>query len=120
VAFAKKPRDFSQKINKTMKKAAFYSAVSEKIRDGKVIIIDELTLTEAKTKLVANAAKALKLTGKSLFVTEEYDATAVLAARNIPSVTLEEARLLNTYSVVANSNLVLTVGAVRKLEEAAK
>ena len=120
VVFAKKPRDFSQKINKNMKKAAFYSALSEKIRQEQVVVLDKFALAEAKTKLVADAVEALGLSGKTLFVVEEYDEAAVRASRNIPTVSLEEVRLLSVYDIVATRNIVLTKGAIKKIEEAAQ
>lgn len=120
VVFAKKPRDFSQKINKTMKKAAFYSALSEKIRQNEVVVIDKFELAEAKTKLVANAVKALELNGRVMFVLEEYSADALKASNNIPDVGVCEARTLNVYDIVATKNLVITQDAIKKMEEAAK
>lgn len=120
VVFAKKPRDFSQKINKTMKKAAFYSALSEKIRQNEVVVIDKFELAEVKTKLVANAVKALELNGRVMFVLEEYSADALKASNNIPNVGVCEARTLNVYDIVATKNLVITQDAIKKMEEAAK
>lgn len=120
VVFAKKPRDFSQKINKNMKRAAFISAISEKIRNNEVIVLDEFALKEAKTKLVANTVENLKLNGSVIFVVEEYDESAVRATRNIPTVSLAEARQLNVYEVVANKYVVITKSAIQKIEEAAK
>ena len=120
VVFAKKPRDFSQKINKAMRRAAFYSAFSEKIRQNEVTVLDKCELAEAKTKAVAGAVKALGITGKAMFVLGAYDPKVVLAARNIPDVTVCEARTLNVYDIVANKNLVVTVEALKQIEEAAK
>lgn len=120
VVFAKKPRDFSQKINKNMKRAAFISAISEKIRNNEVIVLDEFALKEAKTKLVANTVENLKLNGSVIFVVEEYDESAVRATRNIPTVSLAEVRQLNVYEVVANKYVVITKSAIQKIEEAAK
>lgn len=120
VVFAKKPRDFSQKINKTMKKAAFLSAISEKIRQNEVVVLDKFALGEVKTKHVANAIDALGIKGKVMFVLGEYDANALLATRNIPGAGVAEARTLSVYDVVATKNLVITVDAIKKLEEAVK
>lgn len=120
VVFAKKPRDFSQKINKNMKRAAFISAISEKIRNNEVIVLDEFALKEAKTKLVANTVENLKLNGSVIFVVEEYDESAVRATRNIPTVSLAEVRQLNVYEIVANKYVVITKSAIKKIEEAAK
>ena len=120
VVFAKKPRDFSQKINKTMKKAAFLSAISEKIRQNEVVVLDKLALSEAKTKHVAKTVEALGVKGKVMFVLGEYDADVLLASRNIPTVSVSEARTLSVYDIVATKNLVLTVDALKKIEEAVK
>jgi len=119
VVFAKKPRDFSQKVNKTMKKAAFYSALSEKLRQNEITVLDEFKIQEPKTKLVASAVDALKLDGRILFVVEEHDEFALRASGNIPEVSLSEVRMLNVYDIVSIKNLVLTKGAIKKLEEAA-
>ncbi len=120
VVFAKKPRDFSQKINKTMKRAALYSALSEKIRQNEVTIIENFEIGEAKTKNVANAVSALGLKGRVMFVTENYDEVALRASANIPTIALCESRLLNVYDIVSTSNIVLTKDAIKKLEEAAQ
>lgn len=120
VVFAKKPRDFSQKINKNMKRAALYSALSQKIRQGELTLLDKFELAEAKTKLVAGAVKALSLDGKVLFVLGEYNPQAVIASNNIPTVGVCESRQLNVYDIVSTKNLVLTLDAVRELEEDAQ
>ncbi len=120
VVFAKKPRDFSQKINKSMKSAAFYSALSEKLRQNEVVVLDSFALAEAKTKLVANCVKALNVNGKSLIVLGEYDQVALKASNNIPTVNVCEARTLNVYDIVATKNIIITVDALKKLEEAAQ
>ncbi|MCQ2602607.1 MAG: 50S ribosomal protein L4 [Clostridia bacterium] len=120
VVFAKKPRDFSQKINKSMKDAAFKSALSEKIRQNEVIVLDKFELAEAKTKLVADTMENIKVAGSAIIVTDEYDEKAVLATRNIPTVSLAEVRQLSVYEVVANKCVVITKAAIKKIEEAAK
>ena len=120
IVFAKKPRDFSQKVNKTMKKAAFLSAISEKIRQSEVTVLDKLALKEAKTKLFQNVIDALKLEGKVIFVTEGYDETLIRAIRNIPDAQVQEARTLSVYDIVANRNLVFTKSAIEQVEEANK
>ena len=120
VVFAKKPRDFSQKISKTMRQSAFLSAISEKIRQSEVTVLDKLTLKEAKTKLFQNSIDALKRNGKTIFVTEGYDETLNRAIKNIPDAKVEEVRTLSVYDIVANRNLVMTKSAIEKIEEANK
>ncbi|MDE7372511.1 MAG: 50S ribosomal protein L4, partial [Clostridia bacterium] len=80
----------------------------------------KLALREAKTKHVAKTVEALGVKGKVMFVLGEYDADVLLAARNIPTVSVSEARTLSVYDVVATKNLVLTVDAIKKIEEAVK
>jgi len=118
VVFAKKPRDFSQKINKGMKTAAFYSALSEKIRQNEVVVLDKFAIDAVKTKNVAKAVKALDLNGSVLFVLGDYNKDAVVASKNIPNVNVCEANLFNVYEVVATKNIVITTDALKKLEEA--
>lgn len=120
VVFAKKPRDFSQKINKNMKTAAFYSALSQKIRQNELVVVDKFELDAVKTKLVANAVKALKVEGKALIVLDEYNQDVLKASNNIPTVSVCEARTLNVYDVVATKNVIVTVDALKKIEEAAQ
>ena len=103
-----------------MKTAAFYSALSEKIRQNEVVVLDKFALAEAKTKLVAGTVKALSLNGKVMFVLDEYDQVALKASKNIPSVEVCEARTLSVYDVVATKDIVITVDALKKLEEAAQ
>jgi large subunit ribosomal protein L4 len=120
IIFAKKPRDFSKKINKTMKREAFLSAVSQKIRQSELSVLDKLELKEGKTKLVAGVIDALKLTGKTIFVVDGYNEILLRAAGNIPQVEVREARTLSVYDVVNAKNLILTKGAVAQIEEANK
>ena len=120
VVCAKKPRDFSQKINKTMKTAAFYSALSEKIRQNEVVVLDKFALAEVKTKLVASAVKALSLNGKVMFVLDEYNKDALVASKNIPTVDVCEASTPTAPAAAATKNIAITVDALKKLEEAAQ
>ena len=117
IVFAKKPRSFSSKINKGMKDAAFLSALSEKIRQGEVIVLDKFALKEAKTKLVANCIDALKLDGTARFVLADYNADAVLATRNMPEVAVAEMRTLSVYEVVSTKTLVIEQNALKQIEE---
>ncbi len=120
IVFAKKPRDFSQKINKTMKKAAFYSALSEKIRQNEVVVLDKFEIAEPKTKLVSDAIGAIGVKGNTLLVVEEHDETTLRASRNIPTLALCEVRQLNVYDIVSMKNVVISTAAIKKIEEAAK
>lgn len=118
VVFAPKPRDFSQKINKFAKRQALLSAVSQKIRQDEVIILDDIKLKEAKTKEVATILKNLKLDKSALFVVAEDDKDLLRAANNIPQVEVINADLLNVYDVVKVAKCVVTKAAAEKIEEA--
>ena len=118
VVFGPKPRDFSKKLNKQVKKIAFASAVSEKLRQNEIVFIDEFKLAEPKTKEVIKFLDAHKLDRTVVIVTEQKNADALRAAGNLQNVQIQIAELLSTYDVVANSKVVMTQGAVKSLEEA--
>ena len=117
IVFAKKPRSFTTKVNKAMKNSAFLSALSEKIRQNEVVVLDSFDLSAAKTKEVSNCVKALKLDGRVEFVLAAYDADALLATRNMPEVSVAEMRTLSVYEVVSTKNLVIEQEALKQLEE---
>lgn len=117
VVFAPKPRDFSQKINQKMKVAALKSALSAKVRDNEMTIINEVKAENGKTKEIATILKNLKLDKRVLLVVSEHDELVIRACRNIENVTLINASLINVYDVVANANCVMTKDAVKKIEE---
>ncbi len=118
VVFAPKPRDFSKKLNKQVKKIAFASALSEKLRQKEVIFLDEFKLSEPKTKEVVKFLEALKLDKSVVIVTDVKNEDALRASGNLQNVKIQIADLLSTYDVVANNKIVLTKDAVKSLEEA--
>lgn len=118
VVFAPKPRDFSKKLNKQVKKIAFASAMSEKLRQNEIVFIDEFKLAEPKTKEVVKFLNAFGFDKSVVIVTDEKNADALRAAGNLQNVQIQIAELLSTYDVVANSKVVLTKEAVKSLEEA--
>ena len=121
IIFAPKPRDFSQKVNKSMKKAAFKSAISAKIADNEVVVLDQVKLEQPKTKLFQQILNNFKVDGKNvMFVMNEQNETVLRAANNIPNVEVTYADVLCTYDVVANTKLYITKDAIKKLEEAYK
>lgn len=120
VVFAPKPRDFSQKINKTAKRVALVSALSAKLSDGNMIVVDKIQLKNAKTKEMAAVIKALGVEKRALLVVTDEDAAVVRAARNIPDITTIASELINVYDVVANEKFIATQAAVKKIEEAYK
>ena len=118
VVFAPKPRDFSQKVNKKMRDIAFSSAVSQKIRQGEVFILDEINFADAKTKAAAEFLKTFGLNKRTIIVTNGKDDNAIKATNNIQKVSVVDASLLNVAEVVENTYVVFTKDAIKKLEEA--
>ncbi len=117
VVFAPKPRDFSQKINKKMKIAATTNALSAKVADANLIVIDQITLEEAKTKLVAKMLKDFAITSKVLFVIEENNEAVLRACANIPNVSVITADLVNVYDLASNTKCIASKAAIQKIEE---
>ena len=116
VVFAPVPRDYSFKMNKKEKRAALKSALTSKVQDKKLIVVDELKFDEIKTKSFANVMKNLNVT-KGLVVLAENDANVVLSAKNIPTVQTTLTNTLNVYDVMKAGTVVLTKDAVAKMEE---
>ena len=123
VAFAPKPRDFSTKINKKQKAAAFVSAISGKFHDKEVIVLKDLKIKEAKTKHVATLLEALVKakvgiteTSKVLFVKCGLDSDFVRAAANIPNIKVTTAAQLSVLDIVTCKFIVTGVAAIRGIE----
>lgn len=118
VVFAPKSRDFSKKMNLTAKRGAFVSALSKKLADGELIVVDELKVSAPKTKEMDAFRKALKLDKRTVVVMDENNKDVILAARNLEKFSTISVGEINTYEIVANAIVVLTKGSVKKLEEA--
>ena len=116
VVFAPKPRDYRLSVNKKMKRVALASALSSKVADEKLIVVDSLELNEMKTREMAKALTALKAV-KPLIVIPENDEKVVKAARNIEGVEVSFVGTLNTYEILKHDTLVMTQGAASKIEE---
>ena len=115
VAFGPKPRSYVQKINKKVQQLAFRRALSDRIREGAVKIVDDLSVAEPRTKLVAGLLKNLGLDG-ALLVTKAVDTNLCLAARNIREVAVLSARDVGVWHVVRYKNLVVSRAAWDVLE----
>lgn len=118
VVFAPKPRDFSKKVNKNAKRIALLSALSKKIADGEVVLLDKFELAQAKTKEAQKFLDAFKFNGTVVVVNDKNTMDLVKATRNINTLSLVNMDLLNVYDVVSNKTVVLTESAIKKLEEA--
>ena len=116
VVFAPVPRDYSFKLNKKEKRAALKSALSSRVQDGKLIVVDELKLDEIKTKQFANIMSNLKVE-KALVVLSERNENVVMSARNLPAVKTALTNTINVYDILKYNTLVLTKDAVKSIEE---
>ena len=116
IVFAPKPRDYSFKMNKKEKKLALLSALSSKVADNKIVVLDEFKLDEIKTKKFAEVMNNLKVS-KALVVLEGENKNVVLSGRNIPTVKVSATNEINTYDVLKYDTLVVTKAAVEKLQE---
>ena len=116
VVFAPVPRDYSFKMNKKEKRIALLSALSSKVADNKIVVLDAFNLDEVKTKKFAEVMSNLKV-DKALVVIEGENKNVVLSGRNIPTVKVSATNEINTYDVLKYETLVVTKAAVEKLEE---
>ena len=118
VVFAPKSRDFSKGMNKKAKRAALVSALSRKLADGEIIVLENLAVVDGKTKEIAAMQKALNLTRSAIIYMDKADEKVVIAARNIENLSTLPVEQLSVYEIVANEKVVLTKEAVKMIEEA--
>ena len=116
VVFAPVPRDYSFKMNKKEKKAALKSALTSKVQDAKLIVVDELKFDAIKTKNFATVMSNLNV-NKGLVVLAENDTNVVLSARNMADVNTTLVNSINVYDIMTAKTVVLTKDAVAKIEE---
>lgn len=116
VVFAPKPRDYSFKLNKKVKKLALKSALTTKVTDKKFIVVDELKLNEVKTKEMKKVLDALKI-NKALIILEDDNKNVVLSARNLEGIKTTSVNTINTYDLLKYESCVITKEAVGKIEE---
>ena len=116
IIWAPKPRDYSFKMNKKERRAALRSALTSKVQDEKLIVLENLELNEIKTKEMVRVLNNLKAE-KALVVTAEDNKNVVLSARNIEDVMTATPATINVYDVMKQKTLVLTKDAVAAIEE---
>ena len=114
--FAPVPRDYSFKMNRKEKRAALKGALTSRLQDGKLIVIDELKLDEIKTSAMAQFMKDLKLE-KAMIVTADHDTNVVISARNIPELSTTQVGKLSVYDILNGGTLVLTRDTAEKIGE---
>ena len=117
VVFGPKPRDFGKKVNKSTKQLALRKALSERLKSGDVVVVDDLKLDSPKTKAFVGVLNALQMEGTTLVVASTQDRNLSLASRNIPEVELATSDSLNTYQVLRFGKLLFTRSAFEKVEQ---
>jgi large subunit ribosomal protein L4 len=116
VVFGPKPRDFGKKISRNTRQLALRKALTERLRAGDVVVVDELKLESPKTKEFLGVLSALDLKGSTLIVGQASDRNLTLASRNISSISLATSDSLSTYDVLRPNKLVFTRGAFEHVE----
>ena len=117
VVFAPKPRDYVIAVNKKVRRLAFKSAMTAKLNEGGIIVVDALNLKEAKTKLMAQALKNLKADQKALVVLPEKDENVVRATANLAEAKTTYVNTLNVYDILNADKVILTKAAKESVEE---
>jgi len=117
VVFGPKPRDFGKKVSKSTKQLALRKALSERLKSGDVVVVDDFKLESPKTKGFVGALKALQMEGTTLVIASGQDRNLSLAARNVPEVELATSDSLNTYQVLRFGKLLFTRNAFEKVEQ---
>lgn len=117
VVFAPKPRDYSYKIPKKVKRLALKSALTSKVNDNEIIVVDNLNISEAKTKEMVKVLGNLNAAKKTLIVIPERDEKVVRAAKNIEGVKTSYVNTINVYDLLNCDSFVITKAAVNKVEE---
>ena len=117
VVFGPKPRDFGKKVTKATKQLALRKALSERLKSGDVVVVDEIKLSSPKTREFVGVLNALQLEGTTLVVAPGQDKNLALASRNLPRVEVATSDSLNTYQVLRFDTLLFTRGAFEQLEQ---
>lgn len=117
IALGPKPRDYSYRLNKKVKRLAIVSALSAKAQAGEMVVIDKIEAAEYKTKTVAAMLKAVDAAKKALIVTPAVDEKLVKSAANLAGVSTTVVGQINTYAVLNGGKLVISADAAKKLEE---
>ena len=117
IVFAPKPRDYSYSLNKKVRALAIRSALSQKVLDGSLIVVDSLEMPTVKTKLFQNFLAAVGAANKSLVVTPEVNKNIILSSRNIPGLKTTIATILNAYDIMNAKTFIVDKAALTKIEE---
>ncbi len=117
IVFAPKPREYRYTLNKKVRRLAMKSALSSKVQDGEMVVIDKIALDAYKTKEIAAMLKAIGSEKKALIVLDSVDEKVIASARNIPGVKTAQVNTLNVYDILGADKFIVVQGAVAKIEE---
>lgn len=117
IVFAPKPREYRYTLNKKVRRLAMKSALSSKVQDGEMVVIDKIALDAYKTKEIAAMLKAIGSEKKALIVLDSVDEKIIASARNIPGVKTSQVNTLNVYDILDADKFIVVQGAVAKIEE---
>ena len=117
IVFAPKPRDYRYTVNKKVRRLAMKSALSSKVKDQEMIVVDEITADAYKTKVIAEMLKAVGSEKKALIVLNTVDEKVIASARNIPGVKTAQVNTLNVYDILNADKFIVVKDAVAKIEE---
>ena len=117
MAFPVKPRDYRVSVNKKVRALAMRSALSSKVADGDVVVVDNITMDEYKTKNVVKMLEALGADRKALIVMDEKNDFVVRSAANIPGVKTALTNTINVYDILNGGKFIVSADAIKKIEE---
>ena len=117
VVFAPKPRDYSYSVPKKVKRLALKSALTSKVKENEIIVLDSLSFEAPKTKEMIKVLENVKAAKKALIVTSEKDENVVRSASNIPGVRTTIVSAMNTYEIINATSFIVTKDAVEKIQE---
>ncbi len=117
IALGPKPRSYKYSLNKKVKRLALKSALSSKVLDGDMLVLDSIAMTEFKTKTIVKMLEALKVERKALIVLDTVDSKVIKSAANIPGVMTTQVNTLNVYDILNSDKLIVIKDAVAKIEE---
>ena len=117
IALGPKPRSYRYSLNKKLRRLAMKSALSTKVIDQNMVVLDSIKLEEYKTKTIVEMLKALNVDGKALIVMPEVDAKVIKSANNIPGVKTALVNTLNVYDILNHDKFIVVKDAVAKIEE---
>ena len=117
IALGPKPRSYSYSLNKKVKRLALLSALSSKVADNDIVVLDAIKTEEFKTKTIVNMLKALNVNEKALIVLDTVDKKVIKSAANIPGVKTTQVNTLNVYDILNYTKFIVVKDAVAKIEE---